>query len=414
MINEELLKYTQQELNRQQDNLELIASENIVSDDVLWAAQTILTNKYAEGYPYKRYYGGCEYVDLIESYAINRAKELFNCEYANVQPHSGSQANQAVFNALLEPGDTILGMSLDAGGHLTHGFKINFSGKYFNSINYGLSKKTMLIDYEQVRKLALLHKPKLIICGASSYSRIIDWKKFREIADEVGAYLLADIAHISGLIIAKIHPSPIDYADVVTSTTHKTLRGPRGGLILAKNKNKFEKLLNRGLFPGNQGGPLQHIILAKAIAFDEALLPSYQQYQKQVVKNSKAMANQFIKNGADVITNGTDNHLFSINVKKSFNMTGKEAEDALEKINITLNKNVIPFDDESPFKTSGIRIGTPAITTRGMNEEDCRKIANIISKYLKNINSASIDNETKQQVIELTQKYPIYKNINYL
>lgn len=408
-MNKKLKSYLNEELNRQKNNLELIASENIVSNEVLNAAGTILTNKYAEGYPNKRYYGGCEYVDKIEQYAIDKLKQLFNCEYANVQPHSGSQANQAVFNALLKPGDKILGMGLDAGGHLTHGFYLNYSGTYFKSYHYNLNKKTHLLDYDEIRKIALKCKPKLIICGASAYPRIIDWKKFKDIADEVGAYLMADIAHISGLVIAGIHPSPIPYADVVTSTTHKTLRGPRGGIILSNNKEKFEKALNRGLFPGNQGGPLMHIIYAKAVAFDEALKPDFKKYQKQIVANSKAMANAFIKRKAKLITGGTDNHLFLIDVKNSFGITGKKAEDELEKINITINKNVIPFDKESPFKTSGIRIGTPAITTRGLKELECTKIANIICDFL----SSDFSNyeKYKKQVLKITSKFPIYKEI---
>ncbi len=407
MILEKELKL---ELKRQNENVELIASENYVSNDILKAAGSILTNKYAEGYPYKRYYGGCENVDIIEQKTIDLAKKLFNSEHANVQPHSGSQANTAAFYALLNPGDKILGMSLSAGGHLTHGYKVNFSGTLYKAKSYGVSPKTHLIDYEEVKRIAKEWKPKLIIAGASSYSRIIDWKKFRKIADEVNAFLVVDMAHISGLVAVGLHPSPIPYADIVTSTTHKTLRGPRSGLILCKKK--FAKQVDSAVFPGNQGGPLEHIIYAKAICFTEALKPEFKIYQEQVIKNSKAMVNEFKKHNIKITADGTDNHLFSVNVKKGYGITGIEAEENLDKICITVNKNTIPNDSEKPYIASGIRIGTPAITTRGFKEKECQLIINIIHNFLSNKDKWHDKNfidPLKTQVKAITCSSPIYK-----
>ena len=364
------------EFNRQCGNLELIASENIVSKAVMMAMGTVLTNKYAEGYPSKRYYGGCEDVDIVENIAIERAKKLFGCDYANVQPHSGAQANTAVFFAMLEPGDTVMGMSLDHGGHLSHGSPVNISGKYFNAVPYGVNGDGV-IDYEEVRRIALEAKPKLIVAGASAYARVIDFKKFREIADEVGAYLMVDMAHIAGLVAAGVHPSPFPYADVVTTTTHKTLRGPRGGMILA-NKEAAEKFnFNKAIFPGTQGGPLMHVIAAKAVCFGEALKPEFKAYQEQVVKNAKALANALKKQGFEIVSDGTDNHLMLVNLS-NMEISGKELQNLCDEAHITLNKNTVPNDPRSPFVTSGVRIGTPAITSRGMVEEDMEKIAELI------------------------------------
>lgn len=394
------------EAKRQEEGIELIASENFVSKAVMEAAGSVFTNKYAEGYPGKRYYGGCVNADVVESLAIERLKEMFGAKYANVQPHSGSQANMGVYVSLLEAGDKILGMGLSAGGHLTHGYKINFSGKNYIGIEYGLNTETELIDFEQVRALALEHKPKIIVAGASAYSRIIDFKKFREIADEIGAYLMVDMAHIAGLVAAGEHPNPIEYADVVTSTTHKTLRGPRGGIILTNNE-EIAKKIDKTIFPGIQGGPLVHIIAAKAVAFKEALQPEYKEYQKQVRKNAKAMADELVKGGLRIVSGGTDNHLMLVDLRQK-NVTGKAAEEALEKAGITCNKNAIPNDPEKPFITSGVRLGTPAITARGMKEEEARKIAKMIIKVLENINDEVIIDEVKKEVIELTKKFPLY------
>lgn len=392
------------ESERQQEHIELIASENFVSEDVLAVTGSILTNKYAEGYPGKRYYGGCEFVDQVENIAIEALKKLFNAEHVNVQPHSGSQANAAAYAAMIHPGDTILGMELSAGGHLTHGYRLNFSGQMYHAIAYGLDRQTELIDYEQVRKLALEYKPKLIIAGASAYSRFIDFKKFREICDEVGAYLLVDMAHIAGLIAAGLHPSPIPYADVVTSTTHKTLRGARGGIILCKAQ--YAKQIDSAVFPGTQGGPLMHSIAGKAIAFLEALQPEFIEYQKAVIENCKVLAEEFAKRQYHVISGGTDNHLLMLNIKSKHSTTGKIAEDLLYKIGITCNKNSIPFDTEKPFQTSGIRLGTAAMTTRGFRRKEFIEVADIIDISLSNINNENIQRECHNRVLALTKKFP--------
>ncbi|MGI6701481.1 MAG: serine hydroxymethyltransferase [Christensenellales bacterium] len=411
MINIKLIKETDpeladsliDELNRQQGNLELIASENIVSPAVLAAAGSHLTNKYAEGYPAKRYYGGCEYVDVAEALAIERAKALFGAEHANVQAHSGANANLAVYFALLSPGDTILGMNLAQGGHLSHGSPVNISGKYFRIVAYGVDPITCRIDYDKLREIALESKPKLIVAGASAYPRIIDFKKFREIADEVGAYLMVDIAHIAGLIAAGLHPSPVPYADVVTSTTHKTLRGPRGGLILCRDE--YAKQIDKAIFPGIQGGPLMHIIAAKAVAFKEALNPGFKEYQKQIIVNAAAMAERFIHNDVDLVSGGTDNHLMLLDLTKK-GITGKDLEKMLDLAHITVNKNAIPFDKQTPFITSGIRIGTPSITSRGMNAEDSRLIADLITRII-NEKERAIDS-VSSEVKALCDRYPIY------
>lgn len=398
----ELYNLIKKEEIRQEEHIELIASENFVSKAVLEAQGSILTNKYAEGYPGKRYYGGCEFIDKIEDLARERLKKLFNVNYVNVQPHSGSQANMAAIRSLIQHGDKILGMSLDAGGHLTHGYKLSFSGQDYQSFTYGVNPDTGCIDYEEVLRIAKEVKPNLIICGASAYPREIDFKKFKEIADEVGAYLMADIAHIAGLIATNYHNSPIPYADVITSTTHKTLRGPRGGIIMTNNE-EIAKRIDKTLFPGCQGGPLEHIIAAKAVAFKEDLEPSYKEYIGQVIKNAKAMANEFIKLGYKVISNGTDNHLFLVDVKTSKGLTGKEVEDLLGKISITLNKNSIPNDQEKPMYTSGIRIGTPAMTTKGYKEEDFVKVADIIDKAITNKDNEEVLTLLKKEVIELNK-----------
>ena len=404
----ELWQAIENEGVRQQNNLELIASENIVSKGVLAAQGSILTNKYAEGYPNKRYYGGCEFVDVVETLAIERAKELFGAKFANVQPHSGSQANTAAYLALIEPGDTVLGMDLSAGGHLTHGSPVNFSGKTYHFVGYGVDPTTEVIDYEVVRILAREHQPKLIVAGASAYSRIIDFAKFREIADEVGAKLMVDMAHIAGLVAAGLHPNPVPYADIVTTTTHKTLRGPRGGMILT-NDEELAKKVNSAIFPGIQGGPLEHVIAGKAVAFKEALDPSFKEYAEQVVKNAKAMVDVFNKEPkARLVSGNTDNHLLLMEVT-GFGLNGKEAEHLLDSVNITVNKNSIPFETLSPFKTSGIRIGTPAITSRGFKEEDAAKVAELIVKVLSNKEDADVLAQVKQEVKNLTDKYPIYK-----
>ncbi|MFZ2708342.1 MAG: serine hydroxymethyltransferase [Leptotrichiaceae bacterium] len=392
---------------RQEEGIELIASENFVSKAVMEACGSVMTNKYAEGYPHRRYYGGCVNVDVVEDLAIERLKKLFNVKYANVQPHSGSQANMGVYVALLNPGDTILGMSLDAGGHLTHGYKINFSGKNYIGIGYGLDEKTELIDYDKVRELAIEHKPKLIVAGASAYSKEIDFKKFREIADEVGAYLLVDMAHIAGLVAAGVHPSPVEYAHIVTSTTHKTLRGPRGGIIIT-NDEEIAKKIDRNIFPGIQGGPLMHIIAAKAIAFKEALDPSFTEYQIQVAKNAKVLAQTLVDGGLRIVSGGTDNHLMLVDLRAK-NVTGKLAEEKLEAAGITCNKNAIPNDPEKPFVTSGVRLGTPAVTTRGLKEEEMKIIGRLILKVLENVNDDKAIAEVKIEVVELMKKFPLYK-----
>ncbi len=397
-----------EEEKRQEEGIELIASENFVSKAVMEAAGSVFTNKYAEGYPGKRYYGGCVNADVVESLAIERLKKIFGAKYANVQPHSGSQANMGVYVALLEAGDKILGMSLNAGGHLTHGYKINFSGKNYIGLGYGLNPETELIDYEAVREIALREKPKMIVAGASAYSRIIDFKKFREIADEIGAYLMVDMAHIAGLVAAGLHLNPIEYADVVTSTTHKTLRGPRGGIILTNNE-EIAKKIDKTIFPGIQGGPLVHIIAAKAVAFKEALSPEYKKYQEQVAKNAKVMAEELVKGGLRIVSGGTDNHLMLVDLRP-MGVTGKLAEAKLEEAGITCNKNAIPNDPEKPFVTSGIRLGTPAITARGFKEEETRQVAQFILTVLGNINDSEKIAQVKEQVLKLTEKFPLYKN----
>ncbi|MGE7947824.1 serine hydroxymethyltransferase [Lysinibacillus sp. NPDC093688] len=393
------------EKKRQQANIELIASENFVSEAVMEAQGSVLTNKYAEGYPGKRYYGGCEHVDVVEDIARDRVKEIFGAEYANVQPHSGAQANMAVYHTILEPGDTVLGMNLSHGGHLTHGSPVNFSGILYNFVEYGVTKDTQVIDYEDVRQKALEHKPKLIVAGASAYPREIDFAKFREIADEVGAYFMVDMAHIAGLVAAGEHQSPVPYADFVTSTTHKTLRGPRGGLILASKE--WEQKLNKSVFPGIQGGPLMHVIAAKAVAFGETLQPEFKEYAKQIKANAKALAEVLMAEGVEIVSGGTDNHLLLLNVK-SLGLTGKVAEHALDEVGITTNKNTIPYDTESPFVTSGIRIGTPAVTSRGFTEEDMKEVGAIIATVLKNPEDEAVKTEAKARVIALTDKHPLY------
>ena len=395
------------EIKRQHNNIELIASENYVSDDVLALQGSIFTNKYAEGYPGKRYYGGCVNVDVVENLAIEYLQKLFGCKYANVQPHSGSSANMAVYRALLEKGDTVMGMNLSHGGHLTHGHPINFSGTDYKIIGYDVNPKTELIDYDEVERLAKENKPKMIIAGASAYSRIIDFKRFREIADSVGAYLMVDMAHIAGLVAAGLHPNPVEYADVVTSTTHKTLRGPRGGIILT-NSEEIIKKINKTIFPGIQGGPLMHVIAAKAECFYEALQPEFKDYMKSVVKNAKVLSDTLKSEGFRIVSGGTDNHLMLVDVK-SIGLTGKEAEKILDAINITCNKNTIPNETESPMVTSGIRLGTPAMTTRGFNESDFKEVALIISEALKNRNDKNKMKELKNRVKNLTNSHPLYK-----
>ncbi|MER1954927.1 MAG: serine hydroxymethyltransferase [Desemzia incerta] len=402
---EEVFQAIGQEKQRQEQNIELIASENFVSEAVLAAQGSILTNKYAEGYPGKRYYGGCEYIDVVENLAIDRAKKLFGAEYANVQPHSGSSANMAAYNALLEHGDVVLGMDLTHGGHLTHGSPVNFSGKTYNFVPYGVDKDTEQIDYQEVRRLAMEHKPKLIIAGASAYPRAIDFKAFREIADEINAYFMVDMAHIAGLVAAGVHESPILYADVVTTTTHKTLRGPRGGMILAKEA--FAKKLNSAIFPGIQGGPLEHVIAGKAIALKEAMQPDFGVYAKNVVKNAQAMAEVFLSSKARLISGGTDNHLLLLDVR-NFALNGMQAEKLLDEVGITVNKNTIPFEELSPFKTSGIRIGTPAITTRQFDEEDAKKVARLIIETLEAKDHPEKMKTIRKEVRQLTTKRPLY------
>jgi glycine hydroxymethyltransferase len=403
----ELWQAMVKESERQEHHIELIASENYASPRVLAAQGSVLTNKYAEGYPGKRYYGGCEHVDVAEQLAIDRAKQLFGAAYANVQPHSGSQANAAVYFALLNPGDTILGMSLAHGGHLTHGAKVNFSGKLFNAIQYGLDTSTGEIDYAQVETLAREHKPKMIVAGFSAYSRVVDWQRFRAIADGVGAYLFVDMAHVAGLIAAGVYPNPVTIADVTTTTTHKTLRGPRGGLILAKANPDIEKKLNSMVFPGTQGGPLMHVIAAKAVAFKEALQPDFKQYQQQVITNARAMAATLIKRGYKIVSGGTDNHLFLLDLIDK-GITGKDADAALGRANITVNKNSVPNDPQSPFVTSGIRIGTPAMTTRGFKEAEARDLANWIADVLDQLTDEKMITAVQQKVLALCRKFPVY------
>ena len=396
-----------EEERRQEEHIELIASENYASPRVMEAQGTVLTNKYAEGYPGRRYYGGCEYVDKAEELAIERVKQLFGADYANVQPHSGSQANAAVSMALMQPGETVLGMSLAHGGHLTHGAKVNFSGKLFNSVQYGLDESTGEIDYDQVASLAAEHKPKMIVAGFSAYSRVVDWQAFRDIADEVGAWLLVDMAHVAGLIAAGVYPSPVSIADVTTSTTHKTLRGPRGGIILAKQNEEVEKKLNSLVFPGTQGGPLMHVIAAKAVAFKEALEPEFADYQKQVVANARAMADVIQQRGFKVVSGGTDNHLMLVDFIEQ-GLTGKAAEGALGLANITVNKNAVPNDPNSPFVTSGIRIGTPAITTRGFNEKDSADLAGWMCDILDDMHNQSVIDAIRSKVLDICQRLPVY------
>ena len=409
----ELHKAIQDELIRQQQHIELIASENIVSQAVLEAQGSVLTNKYAEGYPGKRYYNGCEHVDVAENLAIDRLKKLFNCEFANAQPHSGAQANGAVFLALLNPGDTFMGMSLNSGGHITHGLKISMSGKWFNAIGYDVDKKSELIDYDNVEKLALEHKPKLIIAGGSAYSRVIDFKKFRNICDKVNAFFLVDMAHFSGLVAGGVYPNPVEYADAVTSTTHKVLRGPRGGIILT-NKEDLIKKFNSAIFPGLQGGPLMHVIAAKAVCFKEALSNDFKIYSKDVINNAKTLSNRLIKNGFKIFSGGTDTHLMLVDLRE-LNVTGKDAEASLVRSNITCNKNGIPFDSQSPMITSGIRLGTPACTTRGFGANEFNLIGDLISKVVKGLskngsNNSKIEKEVQKEVIDLCSSFPIYSD----
>lgn len=408
-FDDELFQAIEEERQRQEDHIELIASENYTSPRVMEAQGTLLTNKYAEGYPGKRYYGGCEYVDKAEQLAIDRAKELFGADYANVQPHSGSQANMAVFMALIQPGDTILGLSLADGGHLTHGAKPNFSGKIYHAVQYGLDYETGEIDYDQVEALALEHKPKVLVAGFSAYSRIWDWQRFREIADKVGAYLFVDMAHVAGLVAAGLYPNPVPIADVVTSTTHKSLRGPRGGLILCKSNPELEKKFNSNIFPGIQGGPLMHVIAAKAVAFKEALQPEFKTYQKQVIKNAQAMATVFIDRGFDVVSGGTDNHLMLVSLIPK-GITGKAADAALGLAHITVNKNAVPNDPESPFVTSGIRIGTPAPTSRGFKENEVTDIANWMCDVMENLEDETIITAVREKVHALCKRFPVYRD----
>jgi len=396
------------ERERQEQHIELIASENYASPRAMEAQGSVLTNKYAEGYPGKRYYGGCENVDVVENLAIERACQLFGADWANVQPHAGSQANAAVYMAVLKPGDTVLGMSLDAGGHLTHGAKPNFSGKMYNAIQYGLDNDTGLIDYDQVEKLAREHKPKMIVAGFSAYSQVVDWQRFRDIADEVGAILLVDMAHVAGLVAAGVYPSPVGIADITTTTTHKTLGGPRGGLIMGRANEDLQKKINSAVFPGGQGGPLEHVIAAKAICFKEAMDPAFKTYQQQVVKNAKAMAKVFIDRGFDVVSNGTENHLFLLSLVKQ-DITGKDADAALGRAHITVNKNAVPNDPRSPFVTSGLRIGSPAITRRGFNEADATELAGWICDILDNMGDEAVIDEVRGKVSEICQRLPVYE-----
>ena len=409
---DELANAINNEVQRQEDHIELIASENYTSPRVMEAQGSVLTNKYAEGYPSKRYYGGCKFVDVAEQLAIDRVKELFGADYANVQPHSGSSANLAVYMALVQPGDTILGMALADGGHLTHGSHVSFSGKIYNAIQYGLNNETGEIDYDQVEALAKEHQPKMIVAGFSAYSRIVDWQRFRDIADSVGAYLFVDMAHVAGLIAAGVYPSPVGIADVTTSTTHKTLRGPRGGIILAKSNPDLEKKLNSVVFPGTQGGPLMHVIAAKAVSFKEAMEPEYKVYQQQVVTNAQAMANTFIERGYNIVSGGTDNHLFLVDLIDK-GLTGKAADAALGKAHITVNMNTVPNDPQSPFVTSGLRIGSPAITTRGFSEAESSELANwicdVLNALAKDPEDTSVIDSTREKVSEICKRLPVYK-----
>ena len=407
VVDTEIQEAINKELSRQRDKLEMIASENIVSKAVMQAQGSVLTNKYAEGYPGKRYYGGCEYVDVVEQLAIDRAKKLFGAEYANVQPHSGAQANTAVYFALLQPGDTILGMNLTDGGHLTHGSPVNISGKYFKIIPYGVDKETERIDYDELERLAKEHQPKLIVGGASAYSRVIDFERMAQIAKSVGASLMIDMAHIAGLVAAGLHPSPVPYADVVTTTTHKTLRGPRGGLILCRDA-EFGKQFNKAIFPGIQAGPLMHVIAAKAVAFKEALSDEFKVYQQQVLDNAKALADELVKKRFRIVSGGTDNHLMLVDLR-SKNITGKEAQFLLDEIGITANRNTIPFEPLSPFVTSGIRLGTPALTTRGLKEEDIREVADIIADVIENREDSAVIEAAKAKVQAICKKFPLYE-----
>jgi glycine hydroxymethyltransferase len=406
-FDDELWSAIHNEERRQEDHIELIASENYASPRVLQAQGTVLTNKYAEGYPAKRYYGGCENVDVVESLAIERAKALFGAAYANVQPHSGSQANAAVYMALLNPGDTVLGMSLAHGGHLTHGAKVNFSGKIYNAVQYGLNTETGRIDYDQVETLAKEHQPKMIVAGFSAYSRVVDWQRFRDIADAVGAFLLVDMAHVAGLVAAGVYPSPVGIADVTTTTTHKTLRGPRGGLILAKPNEEIEKKLNSLVFPGIQGGPLMHVIAAKAVALKEAMQPEFKTYQENVVVNAQAMAQRFIERGLRIVSGGTDNHLMLVDLIAK-GITGKAADAALGRAHITVNKNAVPNDPQSPFVTSGIRVGTPAVTTRGFSKADCETLADWMCDVLDDLDNEAVIERVKDNVTQICRRYPVY------
>lgn len=408
-FDDELANAIDAERNRQEDHIELIASENYASPRVLEAQGSVLTNKYAEGYPGRRYYGGCEHVDIAESLAIARAKQLFGAGYANVQPHSGSQANAAAYLALLEPGDTILGMSLTEGGHLTHGSPVNFSGKLFNSVQYGLKPDTALIDYDAMAKLAEEHKPRMLIGGFSAYSRVIDWARMREIADSVGAYFLVDMAHVAGLVAAGVYPNPVPHAHVTTSTTHKTLRGPRGGLILAQDDEALHKKLNSMVFPGTQGGPLMHVIAAKAVAFREALDPSFRDYQQAVVDNARAMVETIMERGYRIVSGGTDNHLFLVDLI-GLDFTGKDAEEALGRANMTVNKNTVPGEPRSPFVTSGLRMGTPAVTTRGFSQADCRILAGLICDVLDNIGDSTAEAKARESALALCKAHPVYQS----
>ncbi|MCH5140230.1 serine hydroxymethyltransferase [Mammaliicoccus sciuri] len=403
---EELFKAMEKEFDRQNNNIELIASENFVSETVMEAQGSVLTNKYAEGYPGRRYYGGCEYVDIVEDLARDRAKQLFGGEHVNVQPHSGSQANMAVYFVALEPGDTVLGMNLSHGGHLTHGAKVNFSGKLYNFVEYGVSEENEQIDYEEILRVAKEAQPKLIVAGASAYPRQIDFKKFKEIANEVGAKLMVDMAHIAGLVAAGLHQNPVDYADFVTTTTHKTLRGPRGGMIFCKEE--YAKEIDKTIFPGIQGGPLMHVIAGKAVSFGEALQPEFKEYQKQVIKNAQKLAATLEDEGLRIVSGGTDNHLICVDVKGSLGITGKLAENALDEVGITCNKNTIPFDQEKPFVTSGIRLGTPAVTSRGFDEEAIEEVGRIIALVLKNPEDEQTLKEAHERVLSLTSKFPLY------
>jgi len=410
-FDDELLSVIQKEARRQEEHIELIASENYTSPRVLEAQGSILTNKYAEGYPGKRYYGGCEYVDIVETLAIERAKELFGAGYANVQPHSGSQANAAVYMALMEPGDTFMGMSLADGGHLTHGASVNFSGRIYNAVQYGLKAETGEIDYEQVKDLALQHKPKVIWAGFSAYSRVVDWQRMRDIADSVGAYFVVDMAHVSGLIAAGVYPNPVNIAHVTTSTTHKTLRGPRGGIILAQEDEELNKRLNFAVFPESQGGPLMHVIAAKAVCFKEAMSEEFVEYQKQTLKNSRTMASVFMERGFKIVSDGTDDHLFLLSLVDK-DVTGKEADAALGRANITVNKNAVPNDPRPPFVTSGIRIGSPAVTTRGFAEAEVTQLVHWICDILEDINNDALIESVKQQVVELCRRFPVYAELS--